>query len=242
MGVVGCGCESYKDRNCSALSKDPVETGSKMKYEALQAVAANAAKEAEAAKVMAERAKRFCNLATQNANSGPLQKAEQQGRALITEPLISSMEATHGPGNLVTPWSRYASHPPGLYCEQVCENRPNTSAAGNLELCAPWAGAHLLSSQRSPSSNALAAIGLLRFDFALDYKATLGLIWYLLFLLNKLTSLRLSISRLIPALLADLPPGVHRLPRLLLQGREDSEGSEQRPGHIGTLTSVGFEF
>eukprot|EP00435_Cladocopium_sp_Y103_P052040 s4_g16.t1 len=97
------------------------------KYEALQAVAANAAKEAEAAKVMAERAKRFCNLATQNANSGPLQKAEQQGRALITEPLISSMEATHGPGNLVTPWSRYASHPPGLYCEQVCENRPNTS-------------------------------------------------------------------------------------------------------------------
>eukprot|EP00434_Breviolum_minutum_P037822 symbB.v1.2.033538.t1/scaffold4180.1/size43445/3 len=88
-----------------------------------EAVAADAAKEAEAAKIKADRAKSFCNLAVQNATSGPLQKAQQQGEGQVTEPLLSSMEAVRGPGTIVTPWSGHSAHPPGLYCEKVCEDR-----------------------------------------------------------------------------------------------------------------------
>ncbi|CAE7886506.1 unnamed protein product, partial [Symbiodinium sp. KB8] len=50
--------------------------------------------------------------------------AEEQGKNLITEPLMASLEAVRGPRAIVTPWSSHAAHPPGLYCQKVCENRP----------------------------------------------------------------------------------------------------------------------
>ncbi|CAE6932755.1 unnamed protein product [Symbiodinium natans] len=90
----------------------------------LQKMAANAASEAAEANSAAAGAKRLCDKAIKNASSGPLKEAEEQGKDLVTEPLMASLEAVRGPRAIVTPWSRHAAHPPGLYCQKVCENRP----------------------------------------------------------------------------------------------------------------------
>ncbi|CAE7162900.1 unnamed protein product, partial [Symbiodinium pilosum] len=89
-----------------------------------QKMVAQAAREAEEAHSEALRAKTLCGKALKNATSGPLQEAEKQGKDLITEPLMASLEAVRGPRAVVTPWTSHAAHPPGLYCEKVCENRP----------------------------------------------------------------------------------------------------------------------
>ncbi|CAE7758027.1 Abcb10, partial [Symbiodinium necroappetens] len=52
--------------------------------------------------------RKLARRAFKNALSGALKEAEEQGKNLITEPLMASLEAVRGPRAIVTPWSSRA--------------------------------------------------------------------------------------------------------------------------------------
>lgn len=103
---------------------DKATGGSWQRLPGIQKLVASAAKETDEAHLEALRTRKLARRAFKNALSGALKEAEEQGKNLITEPLMASLEAVRGPRAIVTPWSSHAAHPPGLYCQKVCENRP----------------------------------------------------------------------------------------------------------------------